>query len=83
MGTRALVAAIGDGPIVGVQFLLNGQPVGKEQCCETSEIRWDTTAVTNGTHTMAARARSATGDTVTTPAETILIANTTPREARP
>ncbi|HEY5867077.1 MAG TPA: hypothetical protein VI542_16265, partial [Candidatus Tectomicrobia bacterium] len=74
---------IGHGPIVGVQFLLDGQPVGDEQCCSTNEIRWDTTAAMNGNHTLAARARSATGDTVTTPAETILIANAPPWPALP
>ena len=41
MGPTVMVAALGWGPIKGVQFLLDGQPVGEEQCCVTNDILWD------------------------------------------
>src|SRR5207249_2254411 len=45
--------------VAGVQFLLDGANLGAEDTASPYSISWDTTAATNGTHTLTARARDA------------------------
>jgi hypothetical protein len=41
----------------GVQFLLDGNPIGAEDTTFPYSIVWNTIGVTNGNHTLSARAR--------------------------
>ena len=51
--------------VVGVQFLLDGAALGAEDTAAPYTLAWDTTGVARGTHTLSARARDASGKTVT------------------
>ncbi len=60
---------------VGVQFYLNGSPLGADDTTAPYEITWDTTTATNGTHQLTAVARDAAGNTATTAVRTVTVAN--------
>jgi hypothetical protein len=49
--------------ITGVQFLLDGQPLGTEDTASPYSISWDTKQSANGQHNLSARARDAAGNT--------------------
>jgi hypothetical protein len=53
--------------VVGVQFLLDGAPLGNEDTTAPYSVRWNTNtaAVTRGSHTLSARARDAAGNVTT------------------
>ena len=61
--------------VVGVQFLLDGAPLGAEQASPYS-LAWNTSTVTNGTHMLSARARDAAGNTATSTNVAVTVANT-------
>jgi len=68
--------------VVGVQFKLDGANVGAEDMTpsgSTYSITWDTTAVSNGTHTLTAVARDAAGNTQTSTGVTVTVNNVTIR----
>jgi hypothetical protein len=48
--------------ISGVQFLLDGAPLGAEDVTSPYSTSWTTTAVADGSHTLSARARDAAGN---------------------
>ena len=63
-GTVSVAAnASDDVGVVGVQFLLDGNPLGTEDTTSPYSVTWDTTTATNGSHTLTARARDAAGNT--------------------
>ena len=70
-GTVTLTATASDDVgVAGVQFLVNGAPLGAEDTTRdpttlTYSVSWYTTAANNGTHTLTARARDAAGNTTT------------------
>jgi hypothetical protein len=75
-GTIALAAVATDNVgVVGVQFLLDGVPLGAEDLAAPYSISWDTATATPGTHTLAARARDAAGNTVDSAVITATVAN--------
>ena len=43
--------------VAGVQFLLDGAALGSEDTTAPYSMTWDTTTVSNGVHTLQARAR--------------------------
>ncbi len=47
--------------IAGVQFLLDGAPLGAEVTSAPYTLVWNTTTVSDGSHTLAARARDSAG----------------------
>ena len=49
--------------VAGVQFLLDNASLGTEDTTSPYSISWNTTTATNGTHTLAAQARDAAGNT--------------------
>ncbi len=49
--------------VAGVQFLIDGQPVGAEVTVAPYAYSWSPFSVTNGTHTVQARARDGSGNT--------------------
>ena len=54
--------AADDGGIAGVQFLLDGAPLGPEDTTSPFAVTWDTRAAANTTHTLSASARDASGN---------------------
>jgi hypothetical protein len=71
-----------DSGVAGVQFLLDGAPLGAELNGPPYSITWNTTTTAAGSHTLAARARDAAGNqatsavvnvTVTTPSAGLAI----------
>src|SRR5207247_4974060 len=54
--------------VVGVQFLLDNVAVGAEDTAAPYSVAWNTTTAANGTHTLAARARDASGNVATSAA---------------
>jgi hypothetical protein len=75
-GSVSLAATASDASgIAGVQFLLDGSPVGSEDTSSPYGISWDSTAVSNGTHTLAARAKDGAGNVATSTAATVTVEN--------
>ncbi len=65
-GTTALTATATDAVgVAGVQFLLDGAPVGAEDTTSPYSVSWNTTTAANGPHTLTARARDGAGNTTT------------------
>jgi len=61
--------------VAGVQFLLDGAPLGAEDTTAPYSITWNTGTVSNGTHTLSARARDASSNTATSSVITVTVAN--------
>jgi hypothetical protein len=75
-GTVGLAASAADASgIAGVQFLLDGNPVGSEDTTAPYELGWDSTAVAGGSHTIAARARDGAGNTATSSPVAVTVKN--------
>jgi hypothetical protein len=74
-GTTVAVSAnaADDIGVVGVQFLLDGAPLGAEATTSPYAIVWNTTGVSGGTHTLSARARDAFGRQTTSAVVTVTI----------
>ncbi len=68
-GTTTVTATAADaGGVAGVQFLVDGTPMGAEDTTSPYSVSWNTTTAANGAHTIAARARDATGNSATSTA---------------
>lgn len=65
-----------DTGVVGVQFQLDGNNLGKEDTSSTYSTTWDTSGVANGSHTLKAIARDAAGNTNSS-SVTVTVDNTT------
>src|SRR5207248_2280690 len=63
--------------VAGVQFKLDGANLGAELTTAPYAISWDTTLVANGPHTLTAVARDAAGNTATSTAVSVTVANGT------
>jgi hypothetical protein len=59
----------------GVQFLLDGTNLGAEDTTSPYSVPWDTTASTDGSHTLTARARDGAGNTALSAPVTVNVAN--------
>jgi hypothetical protein len=76
-GTVQLAAtAADDFGVTGVQFLVDGAPVGAELTAAPYELAWATLGVANGAHTLTAVARDAAGHQ-TTASVVVTVANDT------
>jgi outer membrane protein assembly factor BamB len=73
-GTVSVTAST-SGPVVGVQFLLDGANLGAEDTSSPWSVSWDTTTTTDGTHVLTARARDAAGNTVTSAQVSVTVQN--------
>jgi hypothetical protein len=62
--------------VAGVQFRLDGVNLGAEVTSVPYTFSWNSTGVANGTHTLAAIARDAAGNTTTSVAVTVTVSNT-------
>jgi len=75
-GTITVAAtALDNVGVVGVQFKLDSANLGPEDTTNTYSLSWDTTAVSNGSHTLTAVARDAAGNTTTSAAVTVTVTN--------
>ena len=64
--------------IAGVQFLLDGAALGAEVTALPYTTTWNTTTASNGAHTLAARARDAANNSMTSASVSVTVSNTTP-----
>jgi hypothetical protein len=74
-GTVTLAATASDAS--GVQFLVDGAPVGMEITAPPYQTEFDTRSVVNGNHAFAARARNSSNVAVTSASAVALIDNAT------
>ena len=79
-GTVTLVAtAVDDQALGGVQFALNGQPIGAEVSTAATPAKfpltWDSHGLANGTYTLTATARDVAGHRSTSAGVTVTISN--------
>jgi len=79
-GSVTVTAAASDNVgVAGVQFLLDGAPLGGEDTTAPYGVTWDTTTTSNGVHVLSARARDAAGNTGTSSSSrTVTVSNTAP-----
>ena len=71
-----LTAVVTDNLIVsGVQFLLNGEPIGAEDRVAPYTAAWDTRKYVNGAYVLTARARDAAGNIRTSAPVNVTVAN--------
>lgn len=59
--------------VAGVQFLVDGNPTGAEDTSAPYSLTFDTTTLSEGTHTFSARARDAAGNTTTAANVTVTV----------
>src|SRR4051812_934476 len=62
--------------VAGVQFLVDGTANGPEDTAAPYALTWDSRAAANGAHTLAARARDASGNTTTSVVVNVNVSNT-------
>src|SRR5207247_11477664 len=73
-GTITVSATAADNVgVAGVQFLLDNVAVGAEDTAAPYSVAWNTTTPADGTHTLAARARDASGNVATSAAVTVTV----------
>ena len=61
--------------VAGVQFKVDGAPLGAEDIGSPYAISWNTTQATNGSHSLTAVARDAAGNTATAATVTVTVSN--------
>jgi chitodextrinase len=61
--------------VVGVQFRLDGQNLGVEDTTSPYSASWDTTTISNGTHTLTAVARDPSANIATSGGVTVTVSN--------
>jgi hypothetical protein len=77
-GTVSVTASASDNVgVAGVQFRLDGVNLGAEDTTAPYSVSWNTTSATAGTHTLAAVARDAAGNTTTSSTITVTVPDTT------
>ena len=64
--------------VAGVQFFLNGTALGAEDTSGPYSITWNTTTVSNGSYTLTAIARDASGNRTTSAGIGVTVSNTAP-----
>jgi hypothetical protein len=75
-GTVTVTASAADNVgVAGVQFQLDGAPLGSEDTAAPYSIAWDTTTVGPGSHTLAAIARDSAGNRTTSASVMVTVAN--------
>ncbi|HYR88021.1 MAG TPA: fibronectin type III domain-containing protein [Terriglobia bacterium] len=80
-GSISVIATASDNVgIAGVQFLLDGQPLGSEDTSAPYSTTWNTTSSTNGGHAVAARARDLAGNLATSTSVSVTVSNSSPND---
>src|SRR5881296_3852590 len=76
-GTTTVSATASDNVgVAGVQFRLDGAALGSEDTTSPHSVSWNTTTVSNGSHSLTAVARDAAGNQTTSAAITVTVNNT-------
>jgi len=77
-GTISVTATASDNVgVVGVQFKLDGAPLGAEDTSAPYSVSWNTVAGTQGLHSLAAVARDAAGNQTTSAPVSVTVGNST------
>jgi len=75
-GTMTVSADASDNVgVAGLQFYLDGAPLGAEATAAPYEVSWDTTTTRNGPHTLTAVARDTGGNSGTSATVTVHLRN--------
>lgn len=75
-GTATLTSEItGGAPIAGVQYFLDGAPLGGEVTAAPYSIAWDTTGTTTAPHLLSVTVRDTAGNVVAAPSIGVLVDN--------
>src|SRR5438034_4521809 len=83
-GTITVSAGASDNVgVAGVQFRLDGSNLGAEDTSSPYSVSWSTTAASNGSHTLTARARDAAGNATISSAVTVTVFNGPPPDTTP
>src|SRR5439155_21586177 len=69
--------------VAGVQFTLDGAPLGAEDTAAPYATTWNTTTASNGSHTLSAVARDAAGNMATATPVTVTVNNGPPSDTTP
>ncbi|HJU47198.1 MAG TPA: LamG-like jellyroll fold domain-containing protein, partial [Gaiellaceae bacterium] len=78
-GSISVTASAADaGGVAGVQFKLDGANLGSEDTAAPYGVTWDTSATGNGSHSLTATARDATGNQATSSPVTVTVSNVAP-----
>jgi cytochrome c peroxidase len=78
-GTITVTASATDNVgVAGVQLRVDGISIGPEDTVAPYAFSWTTTAAASGTHVLTVVARDAAGNTATSPAANVVVANTAP-----
>jgi hypothetical protein len=78
-GLVSVVAEASDNVgIAGVQFRLDGQPLGAEVTQSPYSVAWNTASASQGAHTLTAVARDFAGNTKTSASISVTVASATP-----
>src|SRR5262245_24026713 len=67
--------AFGTASVRGVQFLLDGAPLGAEDTLEPYAVAWDTRSVLNGSHALSAIARDPTNNQAVCAPVPVIVSN--------
>ena len=79
-GTTVVTADASDNlAVAGVQFLVDGAPLGAEDTAGPFSVAWDTTTVSAGSHAVTAVARDAAGTAATSVAVVVTVTQTATR----
>jgi hypothetical protein len=71
-------SATDDAGVAGVQLRVDGAPIGPERTAAPYQVSWDTSAVADGSHTIAATARDMAGHSTTSAGITVTVDHTAP-----
>jgi peptidoglycan/xylan/chitin deacetylase (PgdA/CDA1 family) len=83
-GTVSLIASASDNvKVVGVQFMVDGVSVGAEDTLSPYQLSFNTKTLSNGTHTISAKARDAAGNTKTSTPISVTVNNVVPDTTLP
>jgi peptidoglycan/xylan/chitin deacetylase (PgdA/CDA1 family) len=83
-GSVNLTASASDNVgVVGVKFFVDGNLIGSEDTTSPYQVSLDSKTLTNGTHSLTATARDAAGNSTTSAAISITVANPTPDTTKP
>ena len=83
-GTTPVSANAADNvAVAGVQFTLDGANLGAEDTSAPYSVSWNTTTAANGAHALRAIARDAAGNTTTSAAVDVTVANPVPDTTPP
>lgn len=83
-GTLTLTAAAADNvAVAGVRFRVDGVDVGSEDTSAPYSVSWDSSTVSNGTHSITAVARDTSGNTTVSAPVAVLVANAAPTPVPP